>query len=64
MAKNELNRSLNMDILRKNEQFSKEINELILKTPTGDLRNTYTNLNILFESMKGDYESLIKLHQI
>lgn len=28
--------------------FSKKINKLIEQTPTGDLRNEYTDLNILF----------------
>lgn len=64
IAKNNLNRSLNMNILNNNNSFEEKLDKLILKTPTGDLRNIYTELNILYETIKGDYETLIKLHQI
>jgi len=63
-AKNAVNRTLFYNKSEKEGQFRKEINELILKTPTGQLRDTYTNLNILVLSMINDYEDLIKLHQI
>lgn len=30
------------------KEFQKIINQLISETPTGELRNTYTDLNVLF----------------
>lgn len=64
LAKNEINRSLFFKVNNNSDLFKHKMNELISKTPTGDLRNTYTELNILFQNIESDYESLIKLYQI
>lgn len=41
--------------------FRNRINKLINSTPTGDLRNEYTDLNILFERIMIDQDELQKL---
>lgn len=63
-AKNKVNRTLFYNVTNNSTLFNEKINELISKTPTGDLRNTYTELNILFQNIESDYENLIELNQI
>lgn len=64
MAKNEVNRTLLCNVTNNSTLFHEKISELISKTPTGNLRNTYTELNILFQNIESNYENLIKLYQI
>lgn len=42
-------------------QFKNKINNLISQTPTGDLRNELTELNILFESLNNQYTIIERL---
>ncbi len=51
---------VNSELYTQVNQFRSKISLLIAKTPTSELRNEYTDINILFEQILDNYSFLLK----
>jgi hypothetical protein len=61
IAIKDLKRELLVDLYDKDKKFNDYINKLINNTPSGQIRNSLTNINILHQELMRIYDDLLTL---